>query len=246
MDQQAKSLADLVVEELRTRILDGRLRLGENLSENTLAADLGISKTPVREALLRLKMDRLVDVLPQRGSYVFQLSLEEIGMVSELREVLEVAAAAAAMQRNQQELVNRLRVIVKEMRKAHAVSDKVVYATLDGRLHQTIIDLCGNTYIVDAYGPAGFRVQALRARLSDEETLNRRSLQDHCEMLRLVETGQTAALQELLRVHIRQTAQSSLEMLANNLLVETERGPEACAEAASKPPARKAAAGNGR
>ena len=73
MDQQAKSLADLVVQELRTRILDGRLRLGENLSENTLAADLGISKTPVREALLRLKMDRLVDVLPQRGSYVFQL-----------------------------------------------------------------------------------------------------------------------------------------------------------------------------
>lgn len=246
MDQQAKSLADLVVQELRTRILDGRLRLGENLSENTLAADLGISKTPVREALLRLKMDRLVDVLPQRGSYVFQLSAEEVGMVCELREVLEISAAAAAMRRNPQELANRLRAIVKEMRKAYAVSDKVTYATLDGRLHQTIIDLCGNTYMVDAYGPVGFRVQALRARLSDEETLNRRSLQDHSEMLRLVETGQTAALQELLRVHIGLTAQSSLEMLANNLLIETERAPEACAEAAGRPPARKAAAGNSR
>jgi DNA-binding GntR family transcriptional regulator len=246
MDQQAKSLADLVVQELRARILDGRLRLGEDLSENTLAADLGISKTPVREALLRLKMERLVDVLPQRGSYVFRLSAEEVAMVSELREVLEVAAAAAAMQRNRQEMASRLRTIVKEMRKAHAVSDKVTYATLDGCLHQTIIDLCGNTYMVDAYGPVGFRVQALRARLSEEETLNRRSLQDHCEMLRLVETGQTAALQEVLRVHIRQTAQSSLEMLANNLLVETERAPEACAEAVGRVPAKKAAAGHSR
>src|SRR4029450_855801 len=114
MDQEAKSLADLVVQELRTRILDGRLRLGESLSENTVAADLGISKTPGREGLLRLKMDRLVDVLPQRGSYVFQLSAEEVGMVSELREVLEIAAAAAAMQRNRQELAQRLRVLVQE------------------------------------------------------------------------------------------------------------------------------------
>ena len=108
MDQQAKSLADLVVQELRTRILDGRLRLGESLSENTIAADLGISKTPVREALLRLKMDRLVDVLPQRGSYVFRLSAQEVGMVSELREVLEVAAAAAAMKRERREMADRL------------------------------------------------------------------------------------------------------------------------------------------
>jgi DNA-binding GntR family transcriptional regulator len=246
MDQQAKSLADLVVQELRTRILDGRLRLGESLSENTIAADLGFSKTPVREALLRLKMDRLVDVLPQRGSYVFQLSAEEVGMVSELREVLEVAAAAAAMKRNPLALADRMRAIVKEMRKAHSVSDKVTYATLDGRLHETIIDLCGNTYIVDAYGPVGFRVQALRSRLTDEETLNRRSLRDHCEMLRLVEAGQTAELQQLIRTHIHQTAQSSIEMLANNLLIESEGRPETGAATDAKPPARKAAAGTGR
>lgn len=150
------------------------------------------------------------------------------------------------MRRNPQQLANRMRTIVKEMRKAYAVSDKVAYATLDGSLHQTIIDLCGNTYMVDAYGPVGFRVQALRARLSEEETLNRGSLQDHCEMLRLVEARQTAALQELIRVHIRQTAQFSLEMLTNNQLIEVEPGPEACAEAASRPPARKAAAGDGR
>jgi hypothetical protein len=66
-------------------------------------------------------------------------------------------------------------------------------------------------------------MQALRARLTDKDTLNRQSLQDHCEMLRLVKAGQTAALLRLIREHIRMTAQSSLELLANNLLLRGDR-----------------------
>src|SRR5262245_53091182 len=217
MQPQAKSLADLVVHELRARILDGRLRLGESLSENALAVDLGISKTPVREALLRLKMERLVEVLPQRGTYVFRMGADQVGMVCELREILEVAAAASAMKNNQEQLAVGMREIIAAMRKAYQVSDTVAYMTLDGQIHQSIMDLCGNTYMRDAYGPVGFRVQALRARLTDEEALNRQSFRDHCEMLNLVEAGRTVALQKLLRDHIRQTAQSSIKMLANNL-----------------------------
>ena len=92
-----KSLTELVGEELRARIVDGRLRLGAALSENALAAELGLSKTPVREALLQLKLERLVEVLPQRGTYVFRLAADQVAPISELREVLEVAALTAAM-----------------------------------------------------------------------------------------------------------------------------------------------------
>ena len=84
-----KSLTEMVVEELRKRIIDGRMQLGAALSENALAADLGISKTPVREALLQLKLERLVDVLPQRGTYVFRMAPDQVAMIRELREVLE-------------------------------------------------------------------------------------------------------------------------------------------------------------
>jgi DNA-binding GntR family transcriptional regulator len=217
MQAQAKSLADLVVQDLRARILDGRLRLGESLSENALAADLGISKTPVREALLRLKIEGLVDVLPQRGTYVFRLGADQVAMITELREVLEVAAAAAAMKHKRRQLAARMSKIVREMRKAYEISDKVAYGTLDGQLHQSILDLCGNTYMRDAYDPIGFRMQALRARLTDQDVLNRQSLKDHCEMLRLVQAGRTEALLRLIRVHIHLTAQSSLELLDNDL-----------------------------
>ena len=208
-----KSLTELVVEELRTRIIDGRLHLGEALSENTLAAELGMSKTPVREALLQLKLERLVEVLPQRGTYVFRVAADQVVMISELREILEIAAVAAAIERNHATLVSRMERILDGMHVAHDAGDNVAYRTLDGEFHQAIIDLCGNSYIKDAYSQIGFRIQALRSRLSNEAELNRRSFKDHRDMLKLVKAHEVKALRKLMREHIEQTKQSYLQVL---------------------------------
>jgi DNA-binding GntR family transcriptional regulator len=208
-----KSLTELVVEELRKRIIDGRLRLGEALSENTLAAELGISKTPVREALLQLKSERLVEVLPQRGTYVFRVAADQVAMIGELREILEVAAIAAAVERNQAELVTRLEKIVEAMRITEESGDIVAYTTLDGDFHETIIDLAGNRYIKDAFNQIGFRIQALRGRLSRDAELNRRSFKDHREMVRLARVGDAKGLRKLMREHIDRTTQSYLKVL---------------------------------
>jgi DNA-binding GntR family transcriptional regulator len=211
--ERPKSLAELVVTELRARIVDGRLRLGAALSENALAAELGLSKTPVREALLQLKLERLVEVLPQKGTYVFRLAADQVVLISELREILEVAAMAAAIERNHAELVRAMSAILADMKAVYEAGDIVGYRTLDGQFHQTIIDLCGNPYIGDAYGQIGFRIQALRSRLSIEAALNRLSMKDHREMLKLIKARDVEPLQALLRAHIHQTKQSYLDVL---------------------------------
>ena len=211
--ERPKSLTELVVNELRARIVDGRLRLGAALSENALATELGLSKTPVREALLQLKLERLVEVLPQRGTYVFRLAAEQVVLISELREILEVAAVAAAIKRNHAELVKRISALFQEMKEAYDADDNGEYRTLDGQYHQAIIDLCGNPYIGDAYSQIGFRVQALRSRLSIESALNRLSMRDHREMLKLIKAREVEPLQALLRAHIHQTKQSYLDLL---------------------------------
>jgi DNA-binding GntR family transcriptional regulator len=211
--ERPKSLTELVVNELRARIVDGRLRLGAALSENALAAELGLSKTPVREALLQLKLERLVEVLPQRGTYVFRLAADQVILISELREILEIAAVAAAIERNHPELVKRMSVLFEGMKAAYDGGDNVDYRTLDGQYHQAIIDLCGNPYIGDAYSQIGFRIQALRSRLSIEATLNRLSMKDHREMLKLIKAREVKPLQTLLRAHIHQTKQSYLDVL---------------------------------
>ena len=215
-----KSLTEMVVVELRKRIIDGRMQLGEALSENALAADLGISKTPVREALLQLKLEKLVDVLPQRGTYVFRMAPDQVAMISELREVLETAAAAIAITRNHGALVERMSAVFEDMRAAFERSDNAAYRVLDGEYHQAIIELAGNPYISDAYAQVGFRTQALRARLSDEAGLNRISFKDHREMLKLIKARDLAPLQKLIRAHINQTRQMYLDVLERRASAE--------------------------
>ena len=213
--KRPKSLTELVVEEVRSRIIDGRLQLGEALSENVLAAELGISKTPVREALLQLKLEKLVEVLPQKGTYVFRIAPDEVAMVSDLRELLELAALAAAMDRNHRALLARMTAIFDRMRTAYEADDTRAYRRIDGEFHQAIIDCCGNTYIADAYVPVAFRTQALRSRLSIEAELNRQSIKEHREILRLVRAGDIPGVQRAMRAHIGQTRQSYLDVLAS-------------------------------
>jgi DNA-binding GntR family transcriptional regulator len=208
-----KSLKDMVADEVRTRIIDGRIALGAGLSENGLAAELGISKTPVREALLQLKQEGLVEVQPQRGTYVFRMAPEQVVMISELREILELAAIKAAVARNHPALAERMSGIYAAMRDAYEADDRLAYRKLDGEYHETIIELCGNPYIRNAYSQIGFCIQALRSRLSNQVQLNRLSLADHREMLKLVKARDVAALQRLLRAHINHTKESYLDVL---------------------------------
>lgn len=210
-----KSLKELVVDEVRARIVDGRMTLGEALSENALAAQLGISKTPVREALLQLQSEGLVEVVPQRGTFVFRLDPQQVVQISELREALETAAAAWAIKRNYAPLVERMTAICAEMEKAQKRGDTVRYHELDGRYHQTMIELAGNPYLVDAYDQIGARIQALRSRLSLDAMLNSRSLADHRRMLELIREKKVRPLQSLLVTHIAHTRQWYLDVLGD-------------------------------
>ncbi|MDI6024689.1 GntR family transcriptional regulator [Corticibacterium sp. UT-5YL-CI-8] len=220
--ERPKSLKELVVEQLRARIIDGRFRLGAALSENVLAAELGMSKTPVREALQQLRSEGLVDVLPQRGTYVFRLAADQVELISELRTILEVASVAAAVERNFDTLVEAMENLMGAMQAAYDDGDTVLYHTLDGDYHDAFIELCGNPYVGDAYSQIRFRIRALRSRLSNEAALNSRSLKDHKRMLELVKARDVPGVQQLLASHIEQTKSSYLAVLADRDLLTEE------------------------
>src|SRR3546814_16557042 len=95
--------------------------LGEALSENVLAAQLGISKTPVREALLQLKLEGLVDIQPQRGSFVFTMAPEEAAELCQYRVILESAALWDALGNDEAGLVAAREAKVRK--KAQAVAE---------------------------------------------------------------------------------------------------------------------------
>ncbi|MGH6887397.1 MAG: GntR family transcriptional regulator [Geminicoccales bacterium] len=205
MLKRAKSLTEQAADEIRARIVRGDFQLGAPLSENTLATELGVSKTPIREALLRLKMEGLVSIKPQRGSFVFDMAAAEIVELGELRETLEVAALTLAARRNRSKLVADLEAVVAAMKAALDAGQFARYRTLDSDFHTAFFHHCGNSFFVSCYNGFAFRVQALRARLANDPALNRKSLGEHIEMVELLAEERAAEACTLLSRHVQGT-----------------------------------------
>lgn len=196
-----RSLKELAVEELRSRIVDGRIGLGDLLSESVLAADMGISKTPVREALLQLQTDGLVQVQPARGTIVFQLTAEEVTAITELRTLLEVGAMRVAIERSYDRLLRRLRTILATMKESRLCADVAAYREADAEFHEAIVQSSGNPFIERAYALISFRFKTLRAYLSRDDLLNERSFSEHRRIVDLLAERQPEQVAAVLSAH---------------------------------------------
>ena len=203
--KRPRTLTEQAAEAIRDRIVSGDFQLGEALSEITLAAELGVSKTPVREAFLQLKNEGLVDIQPQRGTFVFQMTGEQISQLTVLRELLELESLRIGMRRERGALAERLNDLVARMEVSVAADDARLYRALDHDFHQHIIFASGNQFIEAAYSNIAFRVQALRNRLSLQPAQNNRSLQEHWELARLIGAGERERAAAVLLEHIRVT-----------------------------------------
>ena len=203
--KRPRTLTEQATDAIRARIVSGDFQLGEALSEITLAAELGVSKTPVLEAFLQLKNEGLVDIQPQRGTFVFQMSGDQIRQLTVLRELLETEALRIAMRSDHGPLAAMLNGVVGRMSEAVAVDESRVYRALDNEFHQHIIIACANQFIEAAYSNIAFRVQALRNRLSLQASQNDRSLKEHHALSRLVAAGDVDSAVTGLLEHIGAT-----------------------------------------
>ncbi len=104
-----KSLRELALEHLRNSIVDGTLKMGQVLSERSISDELGVSKSPVREALAQLRDEGLVTIEPQKGARVFTLTEHEVQQICDFRQVIEIAAFELALARNQKALAKDMR-----------------------------------------------------------------------------------------------------------------------------------------
>lgn len=203
-----KSLTDIAVDMIRKTIVEGRLEMGEQISESALAVDLGISKTPVREALFQLKLQGLVEVHPQRGTFVFQLSEDEVREICSFREVIECAALAKAMDHSQEELVATLEKIMAATAKAEKQGNYSAIPALDAQFHEAIVAHSKSQYLCSAYDLIAYKIQALRSRLPEHDPEVGDCNQNHELIVAEIGKGSVAKAQKMLREHIRNTQES--------------------------------------
>lgn len=196
-------LIEQAADAIRSRIVSGELELGAPLSETALAVKLGVSKTPIKEAFLRLEAEGLIEIRPQHGPFVFDMGADEVRDLCELREVLEIAAARAAMRRRPAALADALEEIVVGMHEALRDANILDYRAMDRAYHRCIIEHAGNAVLMATYETFAVRIQVLRNRLTLDPVRNRRSMREHRELAALVRAGEIYRVGTCLSDHIR-------------------------------------------
>jgi DNA-binding GntR family transcriptional regulator len=195
------SLAAIVTDQIRELIVTSGLALGEQLCENTLAEQLNVSRTPVRKAVRRLATERLIEVRPQRGTFVFDLDTDGIRALCELREALETGALRLAWHRQDEALVQELQRINAAAEVASARS-AAAYQPLDHAFHQTLIAGADNPELLDAYARVAGRVRALRYRYTRTVEEVQHSQATHRRIVAHLAAGDVDGSTRAMREHV--------------------------------------------
>jgi DNA-binding GntR family transcriptional regulator len=166
-----RSAADRVFDHAKAAILARRIAPHELLTEGDLADAVGVSRTPVREALLRLQAEGLVRLLPKRGALVLPVTAAEVADVLETRRLIETFAVRKAIADSGPELVVHLGIHLQGMRTAMRVRDARAYMEADRDFHDRIVAATGNQILTTLY--RSLRDRQLRmgvVNLLDEST----------------------------------------------------------------------------
>ena len=220
-EAQRLSQTQRAYHELRRRILDNELTPDAHYLEQELADILGMSRTPVREALIRLSEERLVEVRPRHGARIVPVSAEDMLEIYELLTELESLAARKVAERGLKPAqIGRFDAVVNEMENALQRDDLAAWARSDETFHALLVELCGNSRLAQVV--ATFRDQAHRARML---TLKLRpkpvdSNREHAAVVEAIRRRDGATASAVHRRHRQQAGAMLLKLL-------TRRGIEA-------------------
>jgi DNA-binding GntR family transcriptional regulator len=147
---ERRSMAETAYEQIKRKIVRGELAPGAQFLEEELAVTLGMSRTPVREAAVRLEQEGFVEIVPRRGFRVTPLSKRAVREINEVLECLEIQAAErlAARQIAPEDL-KLLEGAVGRMDAALATEDQQAWAQADYEFHTLLIELCGNQHLAE-------------------------------------------------------------------------------------------------
>lgn len=147
--QNYKPLGEVVFDYLRNAILSGELKPGERLMEISLAEQLGVSRTPVREAIRKLELENFVEMIPRKGAYVAQLKAKDILDILEIRSIFDGYAASAAAEKMSEDEVKSLGATLDKFDKAVNKGDKQAMIDTDNRFHDQLIQATKNRKLIE-------------------------------------------------------------------------------------------------
>lgn len=207
---RALSATDRAYTETKRSILDGHLAGGDVVTEGQVSAMLGISRTPVREAFLRLQAEGLLQLYPKRGAVVVPVDPAEVFAVMEAREIIESFAITKLLTEHAKvprTIIEGLWGLVGEMTQAVHAQDAQRYATADADFHRAIVATSANPFLDQLSASLTERLSRFIPRTGRGSRLET-SYREHIAMVERIERGDLDATLSALRSHLRAGLQS--------------------------------------
>ncbi len=198
---------------LRDEILSGRMRPGQALSENEIAQRLGVSRTPVREAIIRLESEGLLTVRPQVGTSVAPIDVEAVADVQFLREAIECRTVALAARSVTPADAKELRANLKAQARIAARGDHAAFVPLDDRMHQKLVAMAGRPRVWRAVEDAKAQLDRVRFLSLEDPAWLATIHRQHEQIVERVLAGDAEGAQAAMSRHLRAVF-ASLETIA--------------------------------
>ncbi|NNU62807.1 GntR family transcriptional regulator [Ochrobactrum soli] len=200
---QTNNLRDQALMILKSRLISGELVPGEIYSAASLANELGVSNSPVREAMLTLVNQGLMETVRNRGFRVIPVRRKQLEDIYDVRMLLEIPSIRklAEIPDTVRKVEPDLRQIIRELRRCSEESDIVGYLTADKQFHLQLLGLLNNPYLVSTV--ENLRDQVRQYGVSAKEVLSRSAI-EHENILDAIIEGNPSKAAELMRLHVHQ------------------------------------------
>lgn len=198
-----------VYERIKEMILDGTLKPGEKIRQEHLAAELGVSRTPLLKAFQMLENEMLVESVPRRGMFVKEIDLTEILDAFECREVLEGVAARRAAKNITTEEISDLKALFEPF-KGNSDDDVIAYQEADHIFHKKLIAISENTVLnrLDIFSNLLISTYQRGLIRGTVETLK-----EHYDIIEALEKGDEKESERLARLHLAKSEESIIRII---------------------------------
>lgn len=202
---------DRVYEILLDNIIKRNFAPGTKLGEQYLADQLGVSKTPVREALSRLERENLVNIYPNRGAFVVEITKEDIIEIYDLREVLEGLAARQAAEKIGDNGIDRIQKLIFAMEDSLEDNDLEAYSSHDSKLHEILGRISGNERLQEMVKNLRYQARILMSSSVQIPGRAEESIKEHKRILKALKAGNGPEAERQVRLHTKNTKKIVLE-----------------------------------
>ena len=205
------NLRDQIYTILKKSIILRQIRPGEKINEEKIAKTLSVSRTPIRETLLRLEHEGIVKIIPRRGAFVVSQSKSEVIETLQVREVLEGLVARIATENMDDRHLERLKDSLNRISASRHDKDRLLkYTPADVEFHGLLLQACNNNLLKNMMEIVNAHLQMVRLRTVLLPGRPEQTVKEHYRILEAIEKGDASAAERQMRRHVESVRKDAL------------------------------------